>query len=131
MTTHKLLFLPGDGIGPEVMREAEKVARAIGSAGGASFECETARVGGTAIDADGVPVTDDTVRLGREADAILLGAVGGPRWDKVPYAIRPEAGLLRLRKDLGLFANLRPAICYPALASASSLKSEVVRGSIS
>ncbi len=128
MTTHKLLFLPGDGIGPEVAREVEKVIRLLGEAGVGKFETEQGLVGGAAIDAHGVPVTDATVKLAGEADAVLFGAVGGPKWAGVRYEHRPEAGLLRLRKELGLFANLRPAICYPALASSSSLKPELVEG---
>jgi 3-isopropylmalate dehydrogenase len=126
--THKILLLPGDGIGPEVMAEAEKVLRALAETGIASFETERDLVGGCAYDAHKVAITEDAMRRAREADAILFGAVGGPKWDKVGYDVRPEAGLLRLRKDLGLFANLRPAICYPALADASSLKRELVEG---
>jgi 3-isopropylmalate dehydrogenase len=127
MATYKLLLLPGDGIGPEVMCEVEKLVgwfrkRGIG------FETETDLVGGSAYDAHKVAITDDAMARAKDADAVLFGAVGGPKWDTVPYAVRPEAGLLRLRKDLGLFANLRPAICYPALADASSLKREVVEG---
>jgi 3-isopropylmalate dehydrogenase len=126
--THKILLLPGDGIGPEVMAEAEKVLRALGEIGVASFETERDLVGGSAYDAHKVAITEEAMRRAQEADAILFGAVGGPKWDKVGYDVRPEAGLLRLRKDLGLFANLRPAICYPALADASSLKRELVEG---
>ncbi len=128
MATYKLLLLPGDGIGPEVAREVEKIVRVLSSAGVASFETEHDLVGGAAFEAHGKPVSDTTVRLARDADAVLFGAVGGPAWDRVPYEHRPEAGLLRLRRDLGLFANLRPAICYPALADASSLKREAVEG---
>ncbi|HEV3248075.1 MAG TPA: 3-isopropylmalate dehydrogenase [Beijerinckiaceae bacterium] len=126
--THKLLLLPGDGIGPEVMAEAEKTLRALGEIGIASFETERDLVGGSAYDAHKVAITEGAMRRAQEADAVLFGAVGGPKWDKVGYDVRPEAGLLRLRKDLGLFANIRPAICYPALADASSLKREVVEG---
>jgi 3-isopropylmalate dehydrogenase len=128
MTTHKLLFLPGDGIGPEVAREVGKILALLQDAGIAGFETEEELVGGAAIDAHGVPVTDATVKLAGEADAVLFGSVGGPKWAGVRYEHRPEAGLLRLRKDLGLFANLRPAICYPALSAASSLKPELVEG---
>ncbi|MCK2054390.1 3-isopropylmalate dehydrogenase [Methylobacterium sp. 37f] len=128
MTAYKLLLLPGDGIGPEVMAEVEKVIGALGELGLATFEIERDLVGGAAIDAHGVPLTDDALARADAADAILLGAVGGPKWADVRYEIRPEAGLLRLRKDLGLFANLRPAICYPALADASALKRELVEG---
>ena len=128
MATYKLLLLPGDGIGPEVMREVEKIVGWFRTAGVAGFETETDLVGGSAYDAHGAAITDATMARALEADAVLFGAVGGPKWDGVPYAVRPEAGLLRLRKDLGLFANIRPAICYPALADASSLKREVVEG---
>jgi 3-isopropylmalate dehydrogenase len=128
MATYKLLLLPGDGIGPEVIGEVEKLIAWFRKRGVASFETETDLVGGAAYDAHGVAVTDAAMQRAQEADAVLFGAVGGPKWDKVPYDMRPEAGLLRLRKDLGLFANLRPAICYPALADASSLKREVVEG---
>lgn len=126
MTTHKLLLLPGDGIGPEVMAEVRGVLDWIEKAGLASFEIEEDLVGGAAYDAHGSAVSDQAVDLAQEADAVLFGAVGGPKWDDVPYEARPEAGLLRLRKDLELFANLRPAICYGALADSSSLKREIV-----
>ena len=128
MASYKLLLLPGDGIGPEVMREVEKVVAWMGRQGVARFETETDLVGGAAYDAHGAPVGEATMVRAQAADAVLFGAVGGPKWADVPYRHRPEAGLLRLRKDLGLFANLRPAICYPALADASSLKREVVEG---
>jgi 3-isopropylmalate dehydrogenase len=128
MPTYKLLLLPGDGIGPEVITEVEKVAAALARTGLASFEFERGLVGGCAYDAHGQAISDTDMALARAADAVLLGAVGGPKWDGVPYDVRPEAGLLRLRKELALFANLRPAICYPALADASSLKREVVEG---
>lgn len=128
MATFKLLLLPGDGIGPEVMAEVEKVAAFIQTAGIAAFEMERGLVGGAAYDAHGQSISEEHMRLAHAADAVLFGAVGGPKWDAVPYEVRPEAGLLRLRKDLGLFANLRPAICYPALADASSLKREIVDG---
>jgi 3-isopropylmalate dehydrogenase len=127
MPTYKLLLLPGDGIGPEVMAEVKKLIAWFRKAG-VGFETETDLVGGAAYDAHGVAVTEAAMARARAADAVLFGAVGGPKWDKVRYEVRPEAGLLRLRKDLGLFANLRPAICYPALADASSLKREVVEG---
>ncbi|WP_029032458.1 3-isopropylmalate dehydrogenase [Salinarimonas rosea] len=128
MATHKLLLLPGDGIGPEVMGEVEKIVSWLTKAGVAAFETQTDLVGGAAYDAHGKAISEDAMRLAHAADAVLFGAVGGPKWAGVPYEHRPEAGLLRLRKDLGLFANLRPAICYPALASASSLKPELVEG---
>jgi 3-isopropylmalate dehydrogenase len=127
MATHKLLLLPGDGIGPEVMREVEKIVGWFRKRG-VGFETETDLVGGSAYDAHGAAISEAAMERAQAADAVLFGAVGGSKWDSVPYAVRPEAGLLRLRKDLGLFANLRPAICYPALADASSLKREVVEG---
>ena len=127
MATHKLLLLPGDGIGPEVMREVEKIVGWFRKRG-VGFETETDLVGGSAYDAHGAAISEAAMDRAQGADAVLFGAVGGAKWDTVPYAVRPEAGLLRLRKDLGLFANLRPAICYPALADASSLKREVVEG---
>ncbi|WP_182084069.1 3-isopropylmalate dehydrogenase [Aureimonas sp. ME7] len=127
MTTHKLLLLAGDGIGPETMAEVEKIL-AVLNRGEARFETERGLVGGAAIDAHGVPISEGDMALALGADAVLFGAVGGPKWDGVAYEIRPEAGLLRLRKDMELFANLRPAICYPALAEASSLKRELVDG---
>ena len=128
MATFKLLLLPGDGIGPEVMAEVEKVIDCFAREGVAKFETEKGLVGGCAYDAHGQAISDADMKLADAADAVLLAAVGGPKWDNVPYEARPEAGLLRLRKDLGLYANLRPAICYPALADASSLKREVVEG---
>jgi 3-isopropylmalate dehydrogenase len=128
MTTQKLLLLPGDGIGPEVMEQVSRIVAFFDNKGRVRFETETALVGGAAIDAHGIPVTDATIGKAQAADAVLFGAVGGPKWDKVPYERRPEGGLLRLRKDLDLFANLRPAICFPALAEASSLKREFVEG---
>lgn len=128
MATHKLLLLPGDGIGPEVMAEVKRLIDWIDAQGIAKFTIENGLVGGAAYDADKLPITDATMAKADAADAIIFGAVGGPKWDNVPYEHRPEAGLLRLRKDLGLFANLRPAVCYPALAESSSLKREVVEG---
>jgi 3-isopropylmalate dehydrogenase len=128
MPTYNLLLLPGDGIGPEVMAEVKKLIAWLNQHGMGTFETEECLVGGACYDAHGVAVTDATMAKAQAADAVIFGAVGGPKWDKVPYEARPEAGLLRLRKDLGLFANLRPAICYPALAESSSLKREVVEG---
>lgn len=128
MTVCNLLFLPGDGIGPEVSREVEKVVQWFGRAGLATFNIDYDLVGGAAYDAHHVAITDAAMDKAQKADAVLFGAVGGPKWANVPYEHRPEAGLLRLRKDLGLFANIRPAICYPALANASSLKPEMVEG---
>ncbi|MGH6866502.1 MAG: 3-isopropylmalate dehydrogenase [Methyloceanibacter sp.] len=128
MTTHKLLLLPGDGIGPEVMGEVERLVGWVNAQGFARIETEIDLVGGCAYDRHGEAISDATMEKALTADAIMLGAVGGPKWAGVPYDQRPEAGLLRLRKDLELFANLRPAICYPALADASSLKRELVEG---
>ena len=128
MSTQSLLLLPGDGIGPEVMAEVSRVVALLNKKGRVQFKTETALVGGAAIDAHDIPVTDDTVAKAHKADAVIFGAVGGQKWDKVAYDKRPEGGLLRLRKDLDLFANLRPAICFPALAEASSLKRELVEG---
>src|SRR5215470_4212676 len=128
MAVHKLLLLPGDGIGPEVMGEVSRLVDWINARGLAAIETETDLVGGCAYDSHGEAISSATMQRVLAADAVMLGAVGGPKWDGVPYEKRPEAGLLRLRKDLRLFANLRPAICYPALADASSLKREVVDG---
>ena len=128
MATYKVLLLPGDGIGPEIMAEAKKILDWMNETGIARFEMEEGLVGGAAYDAHGVAISEEDMDKALKADAVLFGAVGGPQWDDVPYEVRPEAGLLRLRKDLELFANLRPAICYPALADASSLKREVVEG---
>jgi len=128
MTTHKLLLLPGDGIGVEIMAEVKALIGWMNDTGFASFEYEEDLVGGCSYDAHGVAITDAAMDKALAADAVIFGAVGGPKWDGVGYDVRPEAGLLRLRKDLQLFANLRPAICYPALADSSSLKREVVEG---
>jgi 3-isopropylmalate dehydrogenase len=128
MPSHNLLLLAGDGIGPEVMAEVKRLIAWMNAHGMGTFESEEGLVGGCAYDAHGVAVTDDTMAKAHACDAVIFGAVGGPKWDKVPYDVRPEAGLLRLRKELGLFANIRPAICYPALAETSSLKREVVDG---
>jgi 3-isopropylmalate dehydrogenase len=128
MATYKLFLLPGDGIGPEVMAEAEKVIDHFNAEGGVRFETEKGLVGGCAFDAHGAAISDADMERARAADAVLLAAVGGPKWANVAYEVRPEAGLLRLRKELALYANIRPAVCYPALASASSLKPEVVEG---
>ncbi len=123
-----VLMLPGDGIGPEIVAEAEKVLHKVNEKFNLGLTFEQALVGGAAIDATGIPLPDETLDKARQADAILLGAVGGPKWDKLEMARRPEKGLLGLRSNLQLFANLRPAILYPQLASASSLKPEVVSG---
>ena len=128
MASFNLFYLPGDGIGPEVMAQVEIIIAWMNEAGVASFKTDRGLVGGSAYDTHGKAISEEDMAKAQAADAVLFGAVGGPLWDKVPYAHRPEAGLLRLRKDLGLFANLRPAICYPALADASSLKRELVDG---
>jgi 3-isopropylmalate dehydrogenase len=128
VSTKHILITPGDGIGPEVMTEVKKLMTWLGGNGFADFEIEERPIGGASIDAYGVPVTDETIALGKKADCVLLGAVGGPKWDKVDYAIRPEAGLLKIRKELELFANLRPALVFDALVDASTLKPDVVRG---
>ncbi len=120
----KICVLPGDGIGPEITAQALRVLEALGL----PFEFEQALMGGAAVDATGEPYPAATGRLAREADAVLLGAVGGPKWDVLPREQRPEKGLLGIRKDLQLFANLRPAILYPELANASTLKAEIVAG---
>src|SRR5690242_3196248 len=128
MATYKLLLLPGDGIGPEVMGEVKKLIAWMNGHGMGTFETEEGLVGGCAYDAHKVAITEATMAKAHAVDAVIFGAVGGPKWDKVPYEARPEAGLLRLRKDLELYANLRPAVTYPALADASSLKRELVEG---
>jgi 3-isopropylmalate dehydrogenase len=128
MASYKLLLLPGDGIGPEVMAEVKRLIGWMNAHRLGAFEIDEGLVGGSCYDAHGVAVTDATMAKAHAADAVIFGAVGGPKWDSVPYDVRPEAGLLRLRKDLALFANLRPAVCYPALAESSSLKREVVEG---
>ncbi len=126
--TQKILVLPGDGIGQEIVGEALKVLKVLKNDFGLDVEMEEALVGGTAYDEKGSPLPDDTLALAKEADAILLGAVGGPRWEPLPIAVRPEKALLGLRSELGLFANLRPAILYPQLVGASTLKPDVVSG---
>ncbi|WP_424983498.1 3-isopropylmalate dehydrogenase [Maritalea sp. S77] len=128
MAQNHLLLLPGDGIGTEIMAEVEKLIAHLTDKGLADFSYDTGLVGGSAYDAHGQAISEEDMEKALKADAVIFGAVGGPKWDDVPYDVRPEAGLLRLRKDLGLFANLRPAICYSALADASSLKKELVEG---
>ena len=125
--TKKILILPGDGIGPEIVAQAVKVLEKL-QGQGLDIELDEAPVGGAAIDATGVPLPDETLEKAKAADAVLLGAVGGPKWESLDIAIRPEKGLLGLRSGLGLFANLRPALLYPQLADASTLKPEVVSG---
>jgi len=128
MTIRKLFLLPGDGIGPEAMGEVRKLIGWMNDSLSSGFEIDEGLVGGAAYDTHGEAISDGDMEKAMAADAVLFGAVGGPKWDDVPYEQRPEAGLLRLRKDMQLFANLRPAICYPALAQSSSLKPEVVEG---
>ncbi|MGH8444514.1 MAG: 3-isopropylmalate dehydrogenase [Solimonas sp.] len=125
--TKKIVILPGDGIGPEIMAEAVKVLEVL-RAEGEAIEWSFARLGGAAYDAEGHPYPPSTQKAAREADAILLGAVGGPKYDELPRELRPERGLLGIRKDLNLFANLRPALAFEELADASSLKKEVIAG---
>ncbi|MCZ6524527.1 MAG: 3-isopropylmalate dehydrogenase [Alphaproteobacteria bacterium] len=126
--TGKLLLLPGDGIGPEIMGETKRVIQWLEQRRDISFEISEGLVGGASCDAYDTPLTDETLELARESDAILLGAVGGPKWDGLDFDHKPERGLLRLRKEMDLFANLRPAICFEALVEASTLRPEVVRG---
>jgi 3-isopropylmalate dehydrogenase len=128
MSTHRIAVLPGDGIGQEVIPEALKVLRVVAKASGTTFEFEQGLVGGAAIDETGGPLPDSTLRLCEQSAAILFGAVGGPKWDDAPHERRPERGLLRLRKELDLFANLRPAKCFPMLVDASPLRRAVVEG---
>ena len=128
MATHNLLLLPGDGIGPEVMAEVKKLIAWMNAPRHGHVRDRGGAGRRLRYDAHGVAVTDETMAKAKAADAVIFGSVGGPKWDKVPYDVRPEAGLLRLRKDLALYANLRPAVTYPALADASSLKRELVEG---
>ena len=125
--SERILVLPGDGIGPEITAEAIKVLdKLVGE--GLAVELDEGLIGGAAYDAVGTPLPQATVDMAREADAILLGAVGGPKWEPLEISVRPEKGLLGIRKELGLFSNLRPAILYPQLADASSLRAEIVAG---
>ena len=126
MAEKKLLLLPGDGIGPEIMTEVRRVIDWVAQKSGVSFKVEEGLIGGCAYDTYGTPLKDETLDQARASDAVIMGAVGGPQWDGVPYDKRPEAGLLKIRKSLDLYANLRPAMCFPALADASSLKKELV-----
>src|SRR5882672_2643518 len=125
-SNRKILVLPGDGIGPEIMREVMRVMEFFDKRHIASFEVSEGLVGGSAYDADGVPLTDATLARAMAADAVLFGSVGGPKWEKLPFEMQPERGLLKLRKEMDLFANLRPAQVFEALADASSLKCELV-----
>ncbi|MGB1208310.1 MAG: 3-isopropylmalate dehydrogenase [Paracoccaceae bacterium] len=128
MTNPSLLILPGDGIGPEVMAEVRKVIDWYGAKRDMAFDVSEDLVGGAAYDAHGTPLHDDTMARAQEVDAVLLGAVGGPKYDVLDFSVKPERGLLRLRKEMDLFANLRPAQCFDALADFSSLKKDVVAG---
>ncbi|WP_270847884.1 3-isopropylmalate dehydrogenase [Candidatus Collinsella stercoripullorum] len=127
--TYRICCLPGDGIGPEIIAEGKKVLDAVGRRHGVEFACEDALIGGCAIDATGDPLPDETLDAARAADAVLLAAVGGPKWDTTdPAAPRPEQGLLKIRKELGLYTNLRPVQIFSALAGASTLRPEIVDG---
>ncbi|KUF10513.1 3-isopropylmalate dehydrogenase [Pseudoponticoccus marisrubri] len=128
MSNPSLLILPGDGIGPEVMTEVRKVIDWYGTKRDMAFDVSEDLVGGSAYDAHGTPLTDATMAKAQEVDAVLLGAVGGPKYDALDFSVKPERGLLRLRKEMDLFANLRPAQCFDALADFSSLKRDVVAG---
>ncbi|WGH80224.1 3-isopropylmalate dehydrogenase [Jannaschia ovalis] len=128
MANPSLLILPGDGIGPEVMAEVRRAIDWFGAKRGLVFDVSEDLVGGCAYDAHGTPLTDETMAKAQEVDAVLLGAVGGPKYDKLDFSVKPERGLLRLRKEMDLFSNLRPAQCFDALADFSSLKREVVAG---
>ncbi|MEC9356407.1 MAG: 3-isopropylmalate dehydrogenase [Pseudomonadota bacterium] len=128
MSDHKkILLLPGDGIGPEVVAEARRVLEAL-QGGDFNIEFSEGLIGGCAVDADGTPLPDATLEKARAADAVLMGAVGGPKWDTLDRPLRPERGLLRIRAALDLYANLRPVLCFDELAEASTLKPEIVRG---
>ena len=128
MPSHRIAVLPGDGIGVEVIREATRVLQVVGKGAGVALELEEGIIGGAAIDAHGTPLPDATLRLCQESHAILFGAVGGPKWDHLRPAERAEAGILRIRKTLDLYANLRPARLYPMLVDSSPLKREIVEG---
>lgn len=126
--TNKLLLLPGDGIGPEVMTEVERVLGQLVAQHGLKLDVETALFGGASLDVHGAPITDAVVATAKSAQAVLMGAVGGPKWANVARELRPEMGLLRLRKEMDVYANLRPALCFAALADASGLKRHLVEG---
>ncbi|MGY8996267.1 MAG: 3-isopropylmalate dehydrogenase [Alphaproteobacteria bacterium] len=124
----KLLMLPGDGIGPEVMAVVARVIEWFGKRRQISFDVEEGLIGGASYDVHGTPLSDGTLEQAAAADAVLLGAVGGPKWDDLEFSLKPERGLLKIRKEMGLFANLRPAVVFPALAEASTLKTDIVSG---
>ena len=124
----KLLLLPGDGIGPEVMGEVRRVIEWFDKRDALSFDIEEGLAGGASYDQHGTPLTDETMALALDCDATLFGAVGGPKWDELDFSLKPERGLLRLRKDMDLFANLRPAVVFDPLVEASTLKPEIIRG---
>ncbi|WP_170761232.1 3-isopropylmalate dehydrogenase [Ruegeria lacuscaerulensis] len=128
MSNPSLLILPGDGIGPEVMAEVRRVIDWFGANRGLEFDVSEDLVGGAAYDAHGTPLTDETMAKAHEADAVLLGAVGGPKYDDLDFSLKPERGLLRLRKEMDLHSNLRPAQCFDALADFSSLKKDIIAG---
>src|SRR3954451_18658946 len=127
-SNRKILVLPGDGIGPEIMREVMRVIEFFDRRHIASFEVSEGLVGGSAYDVSGTPLTDDTLAQAKASDGAVLRSVGGPKWETLPFELQPERGLLRLRKEMDLFANLRPALVFEALADASSLKHELVAG---
>ncbi|MGB8602674.1 MAG: 3-isopropylmalate dehydrogenase [Rhizomicrobium sp.] len=126
--TYNILFLPGDGIGPEIMEETKRVLAWFAQNRGLSYTLDHDLVGGISYETHGTPATDAMIYKAQQADAVLFGAVGGPQWDPLPFELKPERGLMRLRKDLGLFANLRPALCFEALKDASTLRPEIVAG---
>ncbi|MGB8622780.1 MAG: 3-isopropylmalate dehydrogenase, partial [Paracoccaceae bacterium] len=128
MSNPSLLILPGDGIGPEVMAEVRRIIGWFGDKRGLKFDVSEDLVGGAAYDAHGTPLTDATMAKAQAVDAVLLGAVGGPKYDDLDFSVKPERGLLRLRKEMDLYANLRPAQCFDALADFSSLKKDIVAG---
>jgi len=123
-----ILLLPGDGIGSEVTNESIKILNFLNERENLGLEFEEALFGGACLDANNIPITDETIEIAKGSDAVLMGAVGGPKWDKLPHEIRPERGLLRIRKELDAFANLRPAVVFGPLKNASTLKNEVVEG---
>src|SRR3954468_7759805 len=127
-SNRKVLVLPGDGIGPEIMREVMRVIEYFDRREIARFDVAEGKVGGAAYDASGTPLTDETLAKAMGADAVLFGSVGGPKWESLPFELQPERGLLRLRKEMDLFANLRPAVVFDAAAAAAAMKRELVAG---